>query len=240
MTLNYKTYLKNKLKAAQSEKKSIRTKVKLEYATISTMSEFGYRGLTVDTISKKSDVSRGTFYLYYKNVSEVSLHALKGFIEFYLEALTVKSKADEEFEKLCVSTLQWIKVIKANKGLFRCILQASDEFPEITELMNKTNFDYYSRIAMRAHKNHGEKGKGELPALTMAAYALGSMMDEISRKLVSMPDKYFLEVVKQNTPSNEELAEFLSLLWYRALYGENPKGQKITAPSAKIIKAFNL
>jgi hypothetical protein len=54
-------------------------------------------------------------------------------------------------------------------------------------------------------------------------------MDEISRKLLVAREAELESLVKSIAPTDEALAEFLSLMWFRALFGRNPTGVRQAA-----------
>jgi hypothetical protein len=68
----------------------------------------------------------------------------------------------------------------------------------------------------------------------LAAYALGAMMDEMARKLVVYPDPALEVLTGKIARSDEEIADFLTVLWYRALYGGAPAGAKLTGAAKAI------
>jgi hypothetical protein len=60
------------------------------------------------------------------------------------------------------------------------------------------------------------------------------MMDEMARKLIVYTDPGVLTLVAEVAPSDEEIADFLAVLWHRALYGGPPIDQQL-GPAARSI-----
>ncbi|MEQ1784201.1 MAG: hypothetical protein ABMA14_22825 [Hyphomonadaceae bacterium] len=48
------------------------------------------------------------------------------------------------------------------------------------------------------------------------------MMDELTRKVFAGDDKELKQLIGGVAPDDESLAGFLSLIWYRAIYGSDP------------------
>ncbi len=65
--------------------------------------------------------------------------------------------------------------------------------------------------------------------LMLVVNGMGSMIDEVTRSLIVYPNPFFQTVLDEVAPSDEELAEFLSVLWYRCVFGEDPDATELHA-----------
>jgi hypothetical protein len=99
----------------------------------------------------------------------------------------------------------------------RCLLQLGDEVPEFAKLTQRVNRAWYERVARSVLRRFPRKGLAQGEVL-FAVYALGSMMDEIARKLFVYPDPYFLEVLGDLKLDDEGLADAASIIWFKLLY----------------------
>jgi hypothetical protein len=70
----------------------------------------------------------------------------------------------------------------------------------------------------------------------LAAYTLGGMVDELCRRLFVYKDPHVQGVTDTCAPEDEALAEFISVIWHRALYARDPEG--IHYPPAKALAAL--
>jgi hypothetical protein len=66
-------------------------------------------------------------------------------------------------------------------------------------------------------KNHPD-GSVDPSAALFAVWALGSMMDEIMRRVVVYPDTDFVDFLEKAAPEADDLAKALSVIWFRVLY----------------------
>ncbi|WP_141504631.1 TetR/AcrR family transcriptional regulator [Paenibacillus luteus] len=112
------------------DRRKIRTKNLLRRALIELIEENGVEAITVSDITKKADINRGTFYLHYRDVSDLLeqnkheiLEGLKDIIvNLNLPDLLVYASKDEPyptiikvFEYFTVHT-EFFKVILGPKG----------------------------------------------------------------------------------------------------------------------------
>ncbi len=65
----------------------------------------------------------------------------------------------------------------------------------------------------------------------------GGMMDELSRKILVAREAHLQPVVEAIAPTDEALAEFLSVLWYRALSGSEPR--HVNHPASRALLAVS-
>jgi TetR/AcrR family transcriptional regulator, transcriptional repressor for nem operon len=218
--LRYADFLQDQIANAPKRTKGARTKDALKLGAIQVLDEVGYHAMRVSDICDAAGVALATFYLYFTNKSDVTLQVLSEYLEQGVGLLTARGGARTAFEAIREANLRWLQVMRANAGLSRCIMQLGDEEPGFRELTHRTNHDWYARIAQSFVRRF--PGAVSPDVALLAAYSLGAMMDEMARKLVVYPDPALLELVGKIAPSDEAVADFLTVLWHRALYGAAP------------------
>lgn len=235
----FQTYLKNQHNKQPNRRKSDRTRDHLKLAAIDVLSNIGYRKMKVLDICQKATVSSGTFYLYFENKIDITQVILEEFIAHLDNILGGPHTKRTPFDTIYQGNLEWLKSIRANAGLFRCVLQIGDESPELSELIHQLNINWYNRIANSVVRRYGISEKLEEDTILFATFSLGSMMDELARKLVIYADPNLTKLVDDIAPTDEACAEFLSLIWYRTLYGCSPS-EELTADTSKILSTLHL
>jgi AcrR family transcriptional regulator len=236
---DFRENLLNLQKTQVNQRKSDRTRDRLKLAAIDALSESGYRDLKVTDVCGKAGVSSGTFYLYFENKTDVTLVLLEEFVAHLDEVLSRKTSTATAFEAIYHANLEWLKSIRLNAGLFRCILQVGDESPELSTLIRQLNGRWYRRIALSVLRRFPADGDVDEETVLLATYGLGSMMDEICRKLVIYPDPDLVSLVNAITPTDEAFAEFLTLIWYRTLYGNSPP-QALSGEASRVLASMHL
>jgi AcrR family transcriptional regulator len=232
----YADFLEHQIAKAPKRTKGERTKDALKLGAIKVLDEVGYHAMRVSDICDAAGVAGATFYLYFENKSDITLKVLTDYLETGITLLSGRQRAKTPFEAIRGANLRWLKVVRANAGLVRCIMQLGDEEPGFRELVHRTNRIWYERIASSVVRRFPQGAVSPKVAL-LAAYSLGAMMDEMARKLVVHPDPQLVELIEEIAPTDEEIADVFTVLWHQALYGAPPKGADI-GPAARAIAAF--
>ena len=205
-------------------RKGERTRDRLRLAAVQALEERGYLQLRVTDICKKAKVSAAVFYLYYPNKEAITVEVLSEFLRhtFGLDELPpVRQESRTLFASMVAKNLNWISGLRANSGLGRCLLQLADQVPEFKQLASQTNYQWCLLISEKMIRRFPTV-EVDRNALLLAVYALCGMVDEICRKLLVSADDHLVAVVGATAPDDQALAEFVSLLWYRALFASDP------------------
>jgi AcrR family transcriptional regulator len=218
--LRYADYLQHLIEHAPKRTKGARTKDALKLGAIKVLDDVGYHAMRVSDICDAAGVALATFYLYFENKSDITLQVLSEYLEQGVGLLTTREGARTPFEAIRAANMRWSQIMRANAGLSPCIMQLGDEEPGFRALTHRTNRAWYERIAASFARRFPGAVSGDVALL--AAYSLGAMMDEMARKLVVYPDPALLDVATRIAPDDEAVADFLTVLWYRALYGAAP------------------
>lgn len=220
--LRYADFLEHQIANAPKRTKGARTKDALKLGAIRVLDDVGYHAMRVSDICEAAGVALATFYLYFTNKSDITLQVLSEYLEQGMGMMAMREGARTPFESIRAANLRWLQGIRANAGLSRCITQLGDEEPGFRELAHRVNRQWYERIAQSFVRRFPQGAVSEEVAL-LAAYSLGAMMDEMARKLVVYPDPALLTLAARIAPSDAEIADFLTVLWHRALYGGAPE-----------------
>ncbi len=201
--------------ASPAPRKGERTKQSLIWACAKLLNKIGYQELRVSDVCEVANVSTAAFYLYFKNKTEITRHTLEGFSTAIFNVVLSGGPSEDDNKKaLYNSNLAWLKITRLNSGLMRCILQVSFIIPEFAEYYDNHNSNYILRVAKNIAK------RADIPELKaqMLVFALSSMTDEFTRRLLSEVDSPLDVIVKNKYSSETDLAEFLSDLWFKAIY----------------------
>lgn len=216
MTLSYIEHLEEGLKRAPPKQKGQRTRQRLKIATARVLEKKGYHAMRVADITARAKMAEGSFYVYFKDKADAALTVLREVLLLFSYENRGGTGEHSEFEAIRDANRRWITMCRANAGLMRCILQLGDEDPELAELAQQTNRQWYEVIAESSvRRRRLPQGR---PAALLAAYLLGGLMDELVRKLVIYPDPGFLQVLGELRADDDDLADAASVLWLRVFY----------------------
>lgn len=214
-----------------AKRKGERTRDRLKLAAVEVLGEVGYRRLRVSDICERAEISPAAFYLYFKNKKEITVEVLTEFLDALSKsARTPEGQTLSIYEAIYHTNMSWITAVRANAGLMRCLLQLSDETPEFKRLNERSGHEWFAHVTRGLLRRLPEAQIDE-NAVLLAVYALGGMMDEISRRLLVARDPQLKTLVSEAAPTDAAFAEFLSILWYRALFCAEPPEAKSSVGS---------
>ncbi len=227
-TLAYAHVLEHEQSAEPNKRKGERTRDRLLLSAVRALEERGYHALRVRDICDGAKVSPAAFYQYFQNVREITVEALTSFLRSTFKTSRTTGGPRAPFEAIYAANLAWVTSARANAGLVRCLLQLGDEVPEFKALHERLNHEWFVHVAHGLQRRFPSARRDE-PSLLLAVHALGAMMDEIARKVLVARDPHLQPVIEAIAPTDEALAEFLSVVWYRALFGSEPRGVRLRA-----------
>lgn len=220
--LSFVAYLEQRLAQSPPRQKGLRTRERLKIAAAKVLAAKGYHGLRVVDVTETAGLAEGSFYIYFKDKSDVSLAVLKALLEEFVQSrFDAATKRETAFAAIRDTNRTWIALCRANAGLMRCVLQLGDESPAFAELLHRTNHSWYIRVAASVVRQHSAGAVNPKAAL-LAVHMLGSMMDELARRLLIQPQGDLLTLLSEIGADDDGLADAASVLWMRCLYPGTP------------------
>lgn len=207
--------------------KGERTRRRFVAAAARVLDRDGFHGTRVTDICEIAGVSQGTFYLYFNNKNEITLAVLEEFNERGLALLRVIGPRARAWDAIYESILALTRLYRLNPGLMRCLWQINDEVPEFGEILRRSNAIWHRAVA-RSITRRCELTDDAAQLSMLVAYALAAMVDQFLVQLYVIKDPQ-VEAVCEN---EEQVAEHLSVLWYRAAYCENPPDDVLSSGQA--------
>lgn len=220
---SYGALLRRLQRADGEKRKGERTRDSLLLAATKLLERGGYPKLRVRDICQSAHVTTGTFYLYFRNTEAIAVDVLTGFLRsIFHHAPPAAFEAPRPlFEALYHANLAWVTAARANAGLMRCVLQLNGHVPEFHALHERLSAEWFAHVSASLRRRV-RISRSDESAMLLAVHVLGAMMDEVARKLFADGVPTLGLLLTELAPSDEALAEFLSTLWYRALFGTDP------------------
>ncbi|MCW5573467.1 MAG: TetR/AcrR family transcriptional regulator [Steroidobacteraceae bacterium] len=234
--LSFIEHLERQLRTAPPKQKGLRTRQRLKIATARILARDGYHAMRVADISARARLAEGSFYVYFRDKTDAALTVLSELLEEFLD-LEARPRSDAggrtQFDAIRAANRRWIAVCRANAGLMRCVLQLGDEDPRLAELVRKGNQTWYERIARSSSLRRGIAPDNG-PAL-FVAYMLGSMMDELVRKLIVYPDSGFHALLKQLDADDDTVADAASIIFLHVLHPGMPAPSNLPRAARELV-----
>ena len=234
MAESFTVTLGKRLQTDPPKRKGERTRDRLKLATAQVLQEVGFHAMRVSDITDAAEASEGTFYIYFRDKRDATRTVLQEFLGGMQEKVDAEPPGPgSAFETIRQTNLQWIQLVRANAGLMRCAFQLGDEDAEFGRLVHSYNRLWYERVA-KSVVRHRTKGAISMNAALFSAYSLGAMMDDLMRRMVVYPDLRFVSFLRQAAPTDEAVADALSIIWLRILYPSEPLPKKVAGLAAEL------
>ena len=215
--LSFIDFLEARLASSPPPTKGQRTRERLKIAAAKVLEQKGYHALRVTDVTEAAGVAEGSFYVYFRDKTDATMAVLTSLLEDFF-SVNLTSDADAgPFDTIRRTNRRWLAICRSNSGLLRCILQVGDEDPTFAKMTQNTNQSWYERIAASVLRRYPQGALSE-GAVMLVAYLLGSMMDDLARKLIIYPDEGLLSLLAELGADDMAAADAASALWMRVLY----------------------
>ncbi len=228
----YRQYLERKISGEGQKRKGARTRDRLKIAASDLLNKISYKKMRVSDICDVAKVSPGTFYLYYKNKTEISKEVVGEFVELFYDTVETVNTTDT-FQSIFSANRAAMSVARANPGLMRGLVQLGEDESDFAIQEFEINNSWTLRMAHSIAKNLDMEN---LAIAHFAANAMSAMMDQWISRIIVAEDTYIAALVSDLSLSDDDMCECLSVLWYRAIYGKNPHA--VESEAAKQIVAM--
>lgn len=222
------TVLAERVKAAARAPKRTRTRLGLLAATAAEMEIAGYHGLTTNGIVDRAGLARGTFYLYFANRAEAAFAVIRAFNALMRRKRPRGGKALPPFDAIYRMNLFYVDCYWRNAVLLAGKEALMRDKPEMARERDFLNHRWARAILRDLVQRTGASGSvGNDPSAVLAVRIVIAMADEILREAYI----YRTPLLEPLTRDRDQFARVLSFVWYRAVFGCDPKGVEAPLPS---------
>lgn len=209
--------------------RGLRTRNKLKQAAKELLNEQGYRTLRVEDVTQRAEVAYGLFYRYFHDLREIAHElCLEIFKQVNEDSVALPFTLDP-YDWIYEIHMSAIKPFTENPGVLACMFELSKDFDEFGDIWKASAHDWNLQVAKFLHK----VAKFPKERAKQMAFVLGAMTEGvIYQDLI----RHTQDLVKMGK-SPEDLAEIISVMWYRAIFFECPEPSKIRV--AKSLLTFN-
>jgi AcrR family transcriptional regulator len=207
----------------KKQKKSDATRARIKRAAREIFEHGGYGEVTVGKTAELADVAVGTFYIYYKNKSDLLYDICVSYIDESVDEMKNVPQNPDKYTDIFMVIYANVKNTFENWQFYKSMLAYS---------IDNENFNLYLhdvRIEFGEHTVNRLKRFGHLVGADSRRTAQTGALD-VAVALNCMVEGYMLDVLRSmkpgEKPSQEELrqlAHFLAGIFFRGIFGENPE-----------------
>ena len=173
----------------------------------------GCNDATVDDIIQEAGVSRGTFYIYFKNKLGVFEELITRVIGDLFERAAARYRSGNVFGNLEAGNRLFLEVWKRDGDLMRNLVQLATINPHFAEIHNQMRQQFIARI-QRSIERHQSEGITYAVDPAIAAAAMAGMVESFAIRHFTYGEPAGVQV------DVATLSYQLTSLWYRAVYND--------------------
>jgi TetR/AcrR family transcriptional regulator, transcriptional repressor for nem operon len=225
--------MERQLRDEPPKQKGERTRLRIRLATAKVLEKNGYLAARVADITNEAGLAEGSFYVYFKDKTDAALDVLTELAEEFNLLQHEHVADDSAMAAIRHTNRHWFAICRNNAGLMRCILQLGDEVPAFAQLAQRSNVTWYEVVTRSVLRRHPD-GAIDKNDILLAVHMLGSMMDELTRKLIVYPEPSFVKLMSKLKLDDNGLADAASVIWFRTLYPNKKLTDELSGAAARI------
>ena len=133
---------KRKTELSPREAKRARTRARLTDAALRLMAERGINGPSVSEIAAEAELANGTFYLYFKDKSEIVAAVCQAVtLAMHNDMSSMRLSLDDAAARVAFGTQQFIEIAASEPSWGKLLMSAFTEFEAI-----KDDISHYMRL----------------------------------------------------------------------------------------------
>jgi AcrR family transcriptional regulator len=226
--IRFSSLLTKQVKDLPSSPKKIVTRAKILAATARQLETVGYSALTVKDIVTDACMARGTFYLYFESFSFAAEAVMIAYFKFLAE-LRPATEARDTFDRILQTNQYYVASYARNASLLACIEPLREDRPAFRKYREQNNHNWCQRVIHDFEERTTEsasKAPAEVKALLV--WSMSAMVDELLKEIYIRKSPHLRKFSKQP----DQVAEIISLMWFRAFYAQDVAPEKLRWVSA--------
>ncbi|WP_101758831.1 TetR/AcrR family transcriptional regulator [Oceanicoccus sp. KOV_DT_Chl] len=222
------------VKSAKGEK----ARAKLKSAALRVMEQVGYHKMRIVDVTAEAGVASGLFYHYFKDLKSLTLEVLGDFVSHSLQLEDIEKDVPKGdwYERMLAHNRLVVHSYAERPGIMRCLLQLADEDEDFSGLLRQNFIEQLSWLTRQMPKLFPEAAMSEHQSM-MVAFTLAGTGEMVLRD-------YYINrepVLVAEALDAEQMAELITVIFYRGLFLENPPSEKLnyTANLEKVRRRKN-
>ncbi|MCC5987103.1 MAG: TetR/AcrR family transcriptional regulator [Pararhodobacter sp.] len=170
--------LRARLQRVRNRPKRARTRARILAATAEEIARAGYRALTVERISSRAEIARGTFYLYYAHRSDAAIAVYRLFWAV-MRRWRPRQVSRDLAARVRMTNAFYLETYARNDQLLSGQIALASERPDFALVRDQVNHRWARVVARILPANLDEEAR------MLRARALTGMVDDLLRDIYS-------------------------------------------------------
>ena len=214
---------KTEIKKSNSPKGE-KARAKLRAAALIIMEDVGYHRMRISDVTREAGVAQGLFYHYYPDLKSLTVEVLENFVSHSLQVEDIEKDVPKGdwYERMLAHNRLVVQAYAKRPGIMRCLLQLADSDEAFSQMLRRNFIRQLGWLTRQLPKLFPAAALSEHQAM-MVVYTLAGTGETILRD-------YFInreEVLVNKKLSVDDIAELITVMFYRGLFLENPPAEKL-------------
>lgn len=193
------------------------TRQRLKGALADLLKNRAFQVIRLEDITDEAGVRPSLFYHYFQSKNDITYEVLSDLLSAFRDEVADRPKDASPLAAIHYANQRMVALYASNPGAMRCLLEVNESVAPFGLMWRELTLAWNKRIATNIQRQFPSAFKSETEYLSLA-HALAGTAD-------SFLFDYFVQktpTLSKAYPTEEDVARFLTILWYRALYLANP------------------
>jgi AcrR family transcriptional regulator len=198
-------------------KRGIATRDRLKAAMVALLQDHPFHEIRLEDIAERAGVRVSLIYHYFRSKTDITYEVLDDMLTAFQAEVAGRSRSDNPLEAIHFANRRMIALYAGNPGAMRCLLEAHEDLAQFARMWRDLTLGWNRRIAASLARQFPKAFSSNAEYLALA-YALAGTVDNFLYEYYVLGNP----ALHKAYDSEEEVARFLTTIWYRALYLKNP------------------
>jgi AcrR family transcriptional regulator len=207
--------------------RGLRSRERLKSAARELLNAQGYRNLRVQDITARAGVATGLFYRYFHDLREIVGEVSRDFFAELLHEVKPVTEYAHRYDWIYATLSDVVRRFAENSGILACLFGLAGAYEEFDQIWKENAHKWNLQVA--------EFLQRELGCETAQARRMGFMLGAMTEGVVYQALIRRTEDLLEMAGKPDDLADALAVMWYRAIFFEDPPAERLRASGRRLI-----
>jgi AcrR family transcriptional regulator len=207
--------------------RGLRSRERLKQAARELLNERGYSKLRVQDVTARAGVASGLFYRYFHDLREIVEEISRDFFAELLIGVDPDKASEHRYDWIFDNLSNVVRRFAQNPGILACLFGLAGDYAEFDQIWKENAHQWNLRVAeylrreIRCDAAHARR----------MGFMLGAMTEGVVYQALIRQTGDLLEMGGKP----EDIADTLAVMWYRAIYLEDPPLSRLRPAGRRLI-----
>ncbi|HUF29013.1 MAG TPA: TetR/AcrR family transcriptional regulator [Gemmatimonadaceae bacterium] len=207
--------------------RGLRSRERLKRAARELLNERGFRQLRVQDVTAHAGVASGLYYRYFHDLREIVEEISRDFFAELLTGVDPDEPSEHRYDWIFDNLSNVVRRFAQNPGILACLFGMAGDSAEFDQIWKENAHRWNLRVA--------EYLRRELRCDAAHARRMGFMLGAMTEGVVYQALIRQTEDLVEMGEKPEDIADVLAVMWYRAIYLEDPPLERLRPAGRRLI-----